>query len=70
MVRLTRENANNFIGQTISFVSKREKQKVILEGVTLTEKSCSLKVDFPDLNNNLLLWHHKKSSYQRKVTVE
>ena len=70
MERITRENASNFIGQTISFVSKKEKHKVILEGVTFTEKTCSLKVNFPYLNNSLLLWHYKKPSYQRKVMVE
>ncbi len=55
MERITRENASNFIGQTISFVSKREKHKVILEGVTSTEKACSLKEYFTYRKKRLIL---------------
>ena len=69
MTRLTRENAKNYIGSVIEFVAYKEKHTVRLDDVILTEKTCSLKVDFPLLKNRLVIWHHKIPHSRRKVYV-
>ena len=61
-IRLTKENASDYIGKNIEFLSNNIINKRELVGVGGGENSCYLKVDFPSLNNNLVIWRNNKSS--------
>ena len=60
-IRLTKENARNYIGKTIEFTSSNAINKRVLLDVGGGVNTCNLKVDFPTLGNRLVIWHNDKT---------
>ena len=66
-IRLTKENAYHYIGKNIVFTSNNTINKRVLLDVGGGVNTCNLKVDFPPLDNCLVIWHNNKT--KRSVYV-